>query len=101
MDSYVTADQCERTRTSIKGRVKWLGWLLVVILGVTGLTAEEAWRARSGFDQIDSRLERQTGVSEAQVKAIQRSLDRIDRKLEQQETVLIQILRMNHPTHEP
>lgn len=96
MDQYVTVEQCDRARATLKGRLKWLGWILIIVLGVTALTAEEAWRARSGFDQINSRMERQTGISETQVEGIQRSLDRIDRRLEQQEAVLHRILRANH-----
>ena len=96
MDHYVTTDFCERAKKMLNGRMKWLACLLIVVLGVTGLTAEEAWRARNGFDQINSGLERRAGISETQVKGIQRSLDRIDRRLEQQEAVLHRLLRANH-----
>ncbi len=100
MDHYVTAEQCEQTKATIRSRIKWLGWLLMIVLGVTSLTAHQAWSARSGFDRVNSRMARQTGISETQVLAIQRSLDRIDRKLEQQEAVLMQLLR-NNTRHDP
>lgn len=93
MDQYVTVRDCEKKEKIVKGRIKWLGSLMVILLAITALTAEEAWRARDGFQIIHSKLERQTGVSETQFKGIQRSLDRIDRKLESQEAALHAILR--------
>ncbi len=100
MDQYVTTGDCGRATRAIKGRIKWLAVLLVLMVGITTITAEEAWRARNGFDRVNSRMERQTGVSETQIKGIQRSLDRIDRRLEQQEVVLMQLLR-NNTRHDP
>lgn len=95
MERYVTVNECETTRATLKSRIKWLSWLLVLGVGITTITAEEAWRARDGFDQINTKLSRQTGVSETQIQGIQRSLDRIDRKLEQQEAVLHRVLQHN------
>ena len=102
MERYVSIDQCERTATAIKSRIKWLAAILGLVLGVTALAAEQSWEARSGFDDIHSKLERQTGVSDTRFEGIQRSLDRIDRKLESQEAALHQLLQASAPhVHEP
>lgn len=71
--------------------MKWLAWLMVFMLGVTTVTAEQAWRARSGFEEFKVRLETTSGVSAAERQSIQRSLDRIDRKLEQQELLMLEM----------
>jgi hypothetical protein len=99
VDQYVTAQKCKERESAVRHRIKWLVGLIILLLGITGLTAEEAWRARDGFDTIHHKLERQTGVSETQFKGIQRSLDRIDRKLETQEAALHAILRAA-PAHD-
>lgn len=96
MDEYITVKQCKQTEASVKSRMKWLSWLMAMMIGITAITAEEAWRARAGFDEVNIKLESTMGVSAAERSAIQKSLDRIDRRLEQQEEVLLDLLKTMH-----